>query len=142
MRLPVRLLKRGCIGFLLGAALFAVIFRLTGSPGNRDGPNLAQLLFAGFYGAACMAGTVLYEIEEWPLLKSTVLHMLITVVLYVPMALLSGWAETLPELLISIGVQLAVFFLIWLFMYLRYRAEVRKLSELLKREKGGEENGL
>ena len=100
----------------------------------------AQYLLSGLYGAACMGGTVLYEIESWPLMKSTVIHWLITALLYAPIALVLGWVNSLSALLLMEGIMLAAFLLIWLFMHLRCKAQVRKLNELLKKNQAYSDN--
>jgi uncharacterized membrane protein len=60
-------------------------------------------------------------------------------VLYVIMEKLLGWNETVKEIMIIEFIQLIIFFIIWLVIYLRYRGEVRKLNEELQdmQEKGG-----
>lgn len=137
--MPAKLLKRCCIGFLLGAAVGAAILWQIGAPGEKTGAILARLLLSGFYGACCMGGTVLYGIESWPLLKSTALHGLIVTLLYAPIALLLGWVDTARALMLMEGIMLALFLLIWLVMYLRWKTEVQRLNDLLKKKK---EHGL
>lgn len=137
--MPARLLKRGGIGFLLGAAIGAVFIWQSGLPDGGAGALPAQLLLSGVYGACCMGGTVLYGIESWPLLKSTALHGLIVTLLYAPIALLLGWVDTPRALMLMEGIMLALFLLIWLVMYLRWKTEVQRLNDLLKKKK---EHGL
>ena len=149
--LAKKALKLAGIGFLLGIVIGNVIAWATGRPGSlvslilidRMGGEtpavLMQVLFSGLYGAATMSGVVLYDVERFPLALSTALHCLICVVPYIPLALLLGWAQKPSEILITACFQVIAFFLIWLIMYLRCKAEVRKLNELQKeKEKGGE----
>ena len=133
MRLAVLIFKRGGIGFLLGAAFSALIVWRMAASGMEQKALPAQLLLSGFYGACCMAGTALYEIESWPLMKSTVLHWLITALLYVPIALGLGWVQSPLALVLMEGVMLAAFLMIWLAMFLRGKAEVHKLNDMIKR---------
>lgn len=143
--------KLAGIGFLVGIVAGNVIAGFTGKPGSLVSPILIdrmggetpavlmQVFFSGLYGAATMSGVVLYDVERFPLALSTALHCLICVVPYIPLALLLGWAEKPSDILITACLQVIAFFLIWLIMYLRCKAEVRKLNELQKeKEKGGE----
>ena len=127
------LLKRAGIGFLLGIAV-SVILRWLGMPGQRGGP-LLQTVVSGIYGAMCMGGTILYEIDAWPLMRSTVLHWLITALPYGPIALLLGWVAGPKALLVSEGIMLAIFLLIWLIMFLRYKARIRKLNRIVQQHR-------
>lgn len=143
MSLRVSFLKHAGVGFLLGVVLGNLIAWMSGgivSPafaartGSQTGAIIIQTLAAGLYGAAGVGGMILfYKIERWPLVKATVVHYLIVAVLYVPAALLLGWAESAADLLIVEGIQLAAFLLIWGVMVLRYRAEVKKLNNLVKK---------
>ena len=112
--------------------------------GSGTGAALAQLLACGLYGAACMAGSALYEVERWPLALATALHYLIIVLGYLLCYWLLSWKASPRETLFILGAQTIGFFLVWLFMCLRYKAQVRKLNELQKqhnqeiKENGGE----
>ena len=96
-------------------------------------PLLLPFLFSGLYGALCMGGTVVYELEDWPLLRVSLTHYLICIVPYLPISLLLGWNSGIAELLIVMGVMTVVYFIIWLIMFLRYRAEVRELNDINRR---------
>ena len=145
-----RALKRAAVGFPIGIAVGFLISWIT--KGEREtlfssefidrmgGLTMAciiQGLVSGFYGAVCMAGTICYDIDRWSLARATFTHYLIITVLYVPISLIMGWTKSAADILIVEAFQLVGFFLIWLIMYLRYRAEVMELNELMK-EKGVE----
>ena len=130
------------IGFLAGMIIGNLITwmasgtlvntKLTALLGSEAGSVIVQTLLSGLFGAVAMGGIVIHEIEQWSILRCAVTHYLLIEIFYVPVALFLGWFGSLTELLIMIGIQLAVYFVIWLIMYLRCRAKVRKLNELLK----------
>ena len=62
--------------------------------------------------------------------QATFLHYLISILCFPPLALFLGWVSKPAEILVMSGAQTLCFFLIWLIMYLRYRAEVKELNEL------------
>lgn len=144
-----KLLTRSGIGFLLGMVMLTLIVTLTGSAddgtihfvsetllhraGNARAAALLQLLVCGLYGALCMGGTLLYEIEHWPLLAATAVHYLMIALSYALMAALLGWEMTPSALLTMEGLMAVGFLLIWLIMYLRYKAEVRELNTLMEK---------
>jgi len=156
------LLIRAAIGFLVGNAMGLLIAWMIrrNSAGIFPQPFLdrtggiavawlVQCVVSGLYGAVCMAGTICYDVERWSLLRATLTHYLMIAVPYVPISLLMNWANSATEILIMEAFQLVGFFLIWLIMYLRYRAEVRKLNELnnqrknedRRKEKGAQHDG-
>lgn len=137
----MKFLRRGAIGFPLGILISLVISWASGNDrlvsdlliqrvGSQAGALILDLVLSGFFGFLCMGGTVFYEVENWSLLKATILHCLLVIACFPPLALFLGWVSKPAELLIMTGVQTVCFFLIWLIMYLRYRAEVRELNEL------------
>ena len=142
-------MKRRCfilsgIGFLMGMVIGNLIAWITsGTPvnskiaawvGSDAGSVVIQMLLSGLLGAIAMGSAVIHEIEEWSLARCAVTHYLLIEAAYVPVALLLGWADDLTELLIMLGIQLIVYLIIWVIMYLRYKAEVRKLNELLQKD--------
>ena len=138
-----KVLRMVGLGFLIGLVAGDLIAWLMsfggGAPvspalvsrmGGEAAAFVAQTLLSGLYGAAIWSGILLYEIESWPLALSTALHYLIVAGLYVPVSLLLGWADNAAQLLLVELVQFVVFFLIWLLIYLRYKAQTRELNTL------------
>ena len=82
-----------------------------------------------------MGSAVIHDIESWPLLRCAVVHYLIIEVSYIAIATILGWYVSLTELLIILGIQLIVFVIIWVIMYLRWKTQVRKLNELLAKNR-------
>ena len=153
-----KLLIRCGVGFLLGVAMMLLIpalfnrgpdgtvnycsdeliARVGGSPAAA---MAVSLLLYGLYGACCMGGTLLYEIERWPLALATAVHYLIIALGYALAAHLLCWNLSLKQLLIIEALMTVGFFLIWLYMYLRYKAEVRELNQLTEEKtRGSKEN--
>ena len=144
-------LKRAGIGFLLGIVIGDLIALITGNS-SADGVSFAskqlldmaggngviamllQSLFSGLYGALCFAGMSLYESERLPLAAATALHCAVIVIFYIPIALLLGWVSGIAEILVVAGIQIVVFFIIWLIMYFAYRKQVRELNELTRKK--------
>lgn len=137
-----RLIKRMILGFLLGAAIGNLITWFFGSyvssvlvarMGSVPAAILVQSLVSGLYGSFALAGTLFYDIEQWSLTRSSVMHFLVIAVLYVPAAMFLGWADSATEILIVEGILLVAYFIIWLVIYLRYKKEVRSLNEMLNK---------
>lgn len=125
------MLMGNLIAWFCGGTL--VNTRLMNWIGNDIGAVVIQTLFSGLLGAVSMGGVIVYDIESWPLLRCTIVHYLVVETAYLAIASLLGWYGSLGELLVVLGIQLVAYFLIWVFMYLRWKAQVRKLNELLKK---------
>ena len=130
------------LGFLLGASIGNLIAWFFGSyvssdlvarMGSVPAAILVQSLVSGLYGSFALAGTLFYDIEQWSLTRSSVMHFLVIAVLYVPAAMFLGWADSATEILIVEGILLVAYFIIWLVIYLRYKKEVRSLNEMLNK---------
>ena len=138
-----RFLILAAIGFPLGVLIaFAIAFfsgeemvfysglLLSRMGGNASVATAVNILVCGLYGSACMMGTAFYDIERWPLLLATVLHYLIVVLGSLVCSWFLGWGGRFADWLIIGGIQTVIFFLIWLCMYLKFKAQVRELNEL------------
>ncbi|MBO4914914.1 MAG: DUF3021 domain-containing protein, partial [Oscillospiraceae bacterium] len=103
--------KRAMFGFMLGMAVGNLIAALTGHPnivspsllqetGSLSAALLVQTIFSGVIGAVGMGGTVLYELERWPLLATDLVHFCLIMVAFIPIASFLGWIVTAKEILI------------------------------------------
>jgi hypothetical protein len=148
-----RILRLAVIGFLIGvAADFIVPSVINGVPlgtwvspeelvarvGNPTAAKLLSFLVIGLFGAACMVGTLFYEIERWPLALATAAHYLTISLGYLIPARLLCWNLPAKLLLRIEGVMTLGFFLIWLIMYCIYRRQVRELNRLRERMESGQ----
>ena len=146
-----KILKRSGLGLLIGAAAFIIIIlifnragdgtvhfysdRFLSRIGSGAGAVALQVLACGLYGAFCMSGTLFYEIEKLPLTLATCLHYLLIAGLYAPLAVVLDWGMPVGTFLLIEVIMTAGFFLIWLIMYLSYKAQTRKLNELTETNK-------
>ena len=136
----LKTLKRAGIGFMLGVIISDLIsilatdsipvsktlLDLAGSP---RAALLIQFFLPGVYGALCMGTVGLYDIERLPLTLSSLLHCLICIVPFIPLSLFLGWSDSIGSTLIMAAIQVAAYFIIWLIIFLRCRAQIRKLNE-------------
>ena len=130
--------KRALIGFVIGMVIGNLISLCMN--GSQDFSQyvgsdrfLPQTVLSGVLGAISMAGVSFYDIEDWSLLKTAVLHYLLIMAAYLPIALTLGWIEPKAEQIVLMALLMAAgYALIWVIMYVRYQAEVKKLNRLLK----------
>lgn len=142
-------LKCAGIGFLIGIVIGNFIAFITGfsstgelnvvtpqlmkiSGGSFAAAMILQSLFSGLYGAICFGGIVFYDIERLPLAAATAFHCAAIVLIYIPVALMLGWASQPLEFIIVASVQIVVFFIIWLILYANYKKQIKELNDMQK----------
>ncbi len=150
--MAAKLFKRAACGFVLGMVVGALMVvgisfasgngslvlpaKLLKITGSEAGALLAQMLASGAYGAIPMAGTLIYELDSWGLLKQAVVHYASYTVTFMCFSIAAGWIEpTLDDIGIMAGIFAVCHCIIWLIMYNRYRSEVKQLNELLSKTK-------
>ena len=146
-----KLLKLVVAGFIIGMAagnLIAIITSnlssgetlvfsdlLLAKAGSAAAALTIQTLFSGILGAIAMGGVILYEIDRLPMLWTCVIHYVIIELSYIPIAVNLGWIGlSLKEIGLMLFLQAIAYAIIWVIMYVRYKAEVRELNELLQVE--------
>lgn len=146
-----KILKMAGIGFLAGAlvGVFIVVAKgfadggrivlpstLLAATGSEAGALLAHVLLSGVYGTIPMAGTVLYDLDSWGLLKQAVVHYATYTIAFMIVGICAGWIEpTLSDIGLMAGIFAVCHTIIWFIMYTRYKAEAEQLSALLQEAK-------
>ena len=102
---------------------------------------LPQILLGGIPGAIAMGTTVIYDIEKWSILRVTVTHFLIVMVVTLLASYVLKWFEPWSTpFWIMIAAEAVGYILVWIIMYSCYKAKVRKLNETLKESQEAKTN--
>ena len=121
----------GLIGYVCGCVI-GLPFALQNENFNiRE--SLPTILLGGIPGAIAMGSTVIYDIEEWSLLRATATHFLVVMgVILFACFLLKWFPPWSPAFWIMLAAELVGYVIIWLIMYYCFRKKVRELNEMLK----------
>ena len=96
--------------------------------GSELNAVIAQMLFSFLYGGAFAGASVIWENDDWSLLRKTVTHLIIVSVCTFPVAYFCHW---MGHNLISVVSYFAIFFMIYLSIWIsRYFAIKRNLKEM------------
>lgn len=143
-------LLRGLLGVPLGIALGHIISLLAslGLAGGEFSPCVPSLVQAmgsevaavalqtglsGLLGAAFGAGSVVWFLDHWSLVKQTGVYFLIGSLAMLPIAYLAHWMEhSLRGILGYFLIYLAIFAGIWAIQYLTWRRRIGKLNQKLE----------
>ena len=80
--------------------------------------------------------SVLYEIETWSIVRSTITHFIIAMATFYVVAFTLRWfAPTDPVCWIMSVILVIVYFIIWMIQYLIYKHKVKRMNEELKKWK-------
>ncbi len=162
MNLKARALSLAAIGFALGVIIGVFITAVTATNSIADGtlyvcaPEfnayigsplrafVIEAVLSGVYGAIGMGGSVVYSIENWSVLKATLVHFAFTVAAYYATAFYLMWISpsNSKDCLIMLIIFVIPYFMIWMGQYLAYRVQIEKINRELgiirqnQREKG------
>ena len=153
-----KIVLRGLLGFPFGLAIGYVITILISliladgfySPcvpalaavmGSEIKAVLLQAFLCGILGSGFASASVIWEIEDWGLVKQTGIYFLIVSVIMLPIAFVAHWMEhSLKGILSYFGVFVIIFLSIWMIQYTAARHNVKKMNDILyKRKAKGED---
>lgn len=148
-----KIVLRGLLGFPLGIAIGYIISigvslgwangyyspcvpELVSAMGSEIQAVVLQALLCGWIGVGFAAGSVIWEIEAWSLVKQTGIYFLITSVIMLPVAWLSYWMEhSAAGFFLYFGIFVLIFAAVWIIQVVIGKHCVRKLNENLNNVK-------
>ena len=114
---------------------------LISAMGNEIHAVVLQALLCGLLGAGFAASSVIWEIENWSLVKQTGIYFMMISVIMLPIAYFAYWMEhSVAGVFRYFGLFVFIFAIIWMIQFAIEKRNVRKMNENLHNVKGsGEE---
>ena len=149
-----KIVLRSILGFPLGLAvgyLITIIIslilangyyspcvpELTIVMGSEINAVLLQAFLCGILGSGFAAASVIWETDDWGLVKQTGIYFLIISVIMMPIAYVTYWMEhSLKGVLSYFGIFFIIFVVIWILQYVVAKRNVKKLNETLYKKHG------
>lgn len=146
-----KILLRGISGFPLGLAigyLITIIISLIWangyySPcvpqlvvmmGSEINAVLLQAFLCGILGMGFAASSVIWEMEDWGIVKQTGIYFLVVSIIMMPIAYVTFWMEhSLKGVASYFGIFAIIFAIVWVIQYIRGRYNVKKMNEALRK---------
>ena len=143
-------LRLGVIGFIMGALVEFIIVSMinlgrgdfsliAGNLSERYGDTVAvllQILLPGLMGAINFATTFVYNNERFNIITATVTHASIVIITILSVGGFMEWFELDPvSIAVFLALMMAIYFMIWLLMYITSRNQVREINEALERRR-------
>ena len=133
-----RMLKNGLIlsgiGFAIGVAIGVSIYCLSGGMTEAlSGRDLFKLFIGGLQGAIPMGLTVVYDIEDWSILRSTVTHFIPTMIVFYACSFYLGWLKLgTTGFVIATVIMIAAYYIIWMTQYLIHLKQVKTMNAKIR----------
>ena len=110
---------------------------LISAMGNEINAVVLQALLCGLLGAGFAASSVIWEIENWSIIKQTGIYFIIISVIMLPIAYFTYWMEhNIVGILSYFGIFVLIFAFIWTIQFVIGKHNVRKMNENLHNVKG------
>ena len=141
--------KRAILGFIYGVFIgqtiliieslfmhdgnfYAVSASLLELAGTKIAAVIIQYFLTGIIGLTFASTTVIFEMDEWSLLRQTITHFIITSIVMYVAGFLCGWfPHTVGSTLVWFGVFVVVYLIFWICFSLYYKNKVKKMNEAL-----------
>ena len=141
--------KRAVLGFIYGVFIgqtiliieslfmrdgnfYAVSASLLELAGTKIAAVIIQYFLTGIIGLTFASTTVIFEMDEWSLLRQTITHFIITSIVMYVAGFLCGWfPHTVGSTLVWFGVFVVVYLIFWICFSLYYKNKVKKMNEAL-----------
>ncbi|MED3124470.1 MULTISPECIES: DUF3021 domain-containing protein [Bacillus cereus group] len=126
------------IAFGLGMAmLYSLLFLWIGYMNGIEEMNLKMLivylLTANIVGLIFSFASFIFEKEEWSILKQTMIHFIVLLGTFLPIAIWIGWVPNrFGPILICIGSFIVIYFIIWFMMTVYWKRKIAKLNHRLR----------
>ncbi len=148
-----KVLQRGLLGFPLGVfmgytiTILISLFSAEGaySPcvptlidvfGSEIGAVVFQAILCGMLGASFAAASLIWEKDNWSIVKQTGIYFLIAAATMFPVAYFAHWMEhTLSGVLMYAGIFAAIFVLMWGVQYGIWRGKIKRINKRIEAKK-------
>lgn len=148
-----KMIKRSILGFPLGIAMgyFITILislvwangyyspcvpELISIMGNEINAVILQTVLCGILGTGFAAGSVIWEMDNWSIVKQTGVYFSIISVIMLPIAYFAHWMEhSVAGFLMYFGIFTFIFVVIWIIQFGIVRYNVKKMNEKLSQAK-------
>lgn len=106
---------------------------LTAMMGSEINAVLLQALLCGILGMGFGGCSVIWEIEDWGIVKQTGIYFLIVSAIMMPIAYVTYWMEhSLPGILSYFGIFALIFAVVWVIQYGRAKHNVKRMNEKME----------
>lgn len=116
---------------------YAVVPELITICKSETNAVIMQTICALLYGAMWAGSSIIWEIDEWSILKQSSIHFLITSIVTFPVAYITRWMEhTVSGVISYFAIFLMIYVGIWITQYLSMKKKIEQLNAKVKENEG------
>lgn len=105
--------------------------------GSEINAVLLQALLCGVLGSGFAAASIIWDMDDWSLVKQTGIYFLVISVIMMPIAYITYWIEhSLKGVLSYFGIFVLIFVVIWIVQYMIVKHNVKEMNETLNKKQG------
>ena len=129
-----KLVTKSLLGVVIGIIVGVAFWIYMGPPpGKADNAALIlHIVVSGLFGMISMGGSVVYDIESWGVLRSTIIHYFLCMSGFIMASTLLDWFDSWRSLVVMLVIMTVVYAGIWLGEMLYWKKTVNRLNEQLK----------
>ncbi len=102
------------------------------SMGNEINAVVLQALLCGVLGTGFAASSVIWEIENWSIIKQTGIYFIVISIIMLPIAYFAYWMEhSIVGIFSYFGIFILIFAFIWIIRFVIGKHNVRRMNESL-----------
>ena len=102
--------------------------------GNEVTAIIMQTALSAVLGAGFAGSSIIWEMDEWSLLKQTSIYFGIVSVLMMTIAYICEWMEhSVKGILSYFGIFVAIFIAVWIVQYLIWKVRVSRIKEKIQK---------
>lgn len=148
-----KIIMRSLLGFPIGIAIGYLITILTSLGwangyylpcvpelisvmGNEINAVILQTVLCGILGTGFAASSIIWEMDNWSIVKQTGIYFSIISVIMLPIAYFAYWMEhSIVGFFIYFGIFVLIFVIIWITQFVIVKHNIRKINEKLLQTK-------
>lgn len=101
--------------------------------GNEINAVILQFILSGIVGVSFAAGSVVWENDDWSIIKQSVIHFAILSLTMLPIAYFTHWMEhTIIGIVSYFGIFIAIYIGIWAMQYNVLKHKVKQINDKIK----------
>ena len=109
---------------------YPVVPQLIKTCGNELNAVIVQTVFSMVYGAVMAGSMFIWTIDNWSILKQTVVHCIVISVTSLPIAYILYWMpHTVTGIIIYILIFFAIYFFIWITLYFSIKKQIKAINK-------------
>ena len=117
---------------------YPVVPKLITDCGNEMNAVLLQAVCSLIYGAAWGGASVIWEKENWSILRQTVTHLIVCSISTFPIAYFMYWMKhSVSGILLYFSIFFAIYLIIWLSQYTTMKKRIKQMNEKVEKNNLG-----